>query len=104
MTENPPGVAGTVRSSEPNLMPEPSLLSFVKVTVSVDGVVAVPPGPTTAGLPAVHPIWPFPQSTTEYGLLLFAAFAALAVDARPTKKKKIAKNPETPARVRTPRV
>src|SRR5437016_4513662 len=34
MTEIPDGVAGTVRLSEPSLMPEPGLLSFVSVTVN----------------------------------------------------------------------
>jgi hypothetical protein len=102
-TENPPGVAGTRRLSEPSLMPEPSLLSLVKVTVSVDGFVAVPPGAMTAGLLAVQPTCPLPHSTTEYGLLLFAGFDALAVAARATEKTKIATSPETLARVRTHR-
>ena len=56
MTENPGSAVGTFRLSEPSLMPAPSLLWFVNVTVSVDGFAAVPPGPTIAGLLAVQPI------------------------------------------------
>jgi hypothetical protein len=58
-TENPDGVVGTFRLSEPSWMPDPSLFLFVSVTVRLDGNDWVPPGPTIAGLVAVHPLWPF---------------------------------------------
>lgn len=65
MTEIPDGTAGTFKLSEPSLMPEPSLLLFLNVTVNVAGFEVEPPGATTAGLLAVQPVWPFPQITTE---------------------------------------
>ena len=43
MPENPAAVVGTFRLSEPTWIPEPSLLSFVYVTVRVAGLLVTLP-------------------------------------------------------------
>ncbi|HEY2656562.1 MAG TPA: hypothetical protein VGI55_12285 [Solirubrobacteraceae bacterium] len=75
VTEKPVGVLGTFKLSEPSLIPDPSLLSLVNVTDKLEGLSAAPPGATTAGLVAEQPVWPLPQITIEYGLLLAAVLA-----------------------------
>jgi hypothetical protein len=75
ITEKPVGALGTFRLSEPSWIPDPSLLSLVNVTDKLEGLPAVPPGATTAGLVAEQPVCPPPQITIEYGLLLAAVLA-----------------------------
>jgi hypothetical protein len=81
ITEKPAGALGTFRLSEPSWIPDPSLLSLVNVTDRLDGFVAVPPGPVTAGLAGVQPVWPPPQITIEYGLLGVAPAPVLRANA-----------------------